>query len=99
MEGFSNVLRQELSGTNIRLLVNRPGIVETKFHARRSEYDEKATAAVFEGISPLQAEDIAQSVLWQCLQPERISVVLMETLSTSVRSLYEIDREWDKRNE
>ncbi|TNY22764.1 putative oxidoreductase [Rhodotorula diobovata] len=98
IEGFSNVLRHELVGTNVRVLVHRPGFVDTEFHRRRNNYDEAKTAAMFEGVAPLVADDIATGVLWQCAQLERVSVVLMETLPTSQRSLYSVDREWEKRN-
>ncbi|BGP38618.1 hypothetical protein JCM10450v2_002567 [Rhodotorula kratochvilovae] len=98
VEGFSNVLRHETIGTNIRVLVHRPGFVATEFHQRRNNYDEGKTAALFDGVAPLVADDIALGVLWQCAQPERVSVVLMETLPTSQRSLYAVDREWEKRN-
>lgn len=82
----------------MRILVHRPGFVDTEFHQRRNNYDEAKTAAMFEGVAPLVADDIATGVLWQCAQPERVSVVLMETLPTSQRSLYSVDREWEKRN-
>jgi 3-hydroxy acid dehydrogenase / malonic semialdehyde reductase len=98
VEGFTNVLRHETLGTNIRILVHRPGTVRTEFHSRRLGYDDAKTAAMFEGIRALDAEDIAVGVLWQCLQPERVSVVLMETLPTSQRSLYAMDTEWESRN-
>ncbi|GAA5914362.1 hypothetical protein JCM6882_008171 [Rhodosporidiobolus microsporus] len=98
VEGFSNVLRHETIGTNIRVLVHRPGTTHTEFHTRRVLYDEDKTAAIFDGMSALVAEDLAVGVLWQCVQPERVSVVLMETLPTSQRSNYAIDKEWSRRN-
>ena len=98
MEGFSNVLRHEVLGTNIRVLVNRPGTVFTEFHSRRLGYDAAKTQAMFDGIAALHAEDVAVGILWQCLQPERISVVMMETLPSSQRSLYAMDAGWEKRN-
>jgi hypothetical protein len=39
VEGFANVLRHETVGTNIRILVHRPGTTLTEFHSRRLEYD------------------------------------------------------------
>ena len=98
MEGFSNVLRHELVNTNIRVLVHRPGTVLTEFHSRRLGYDQAKTDAMFDGIAALQAQDIAVGILWQCLQPERVSVVMMETLPSSQRSLYAMDRGWEERN-
>ncbi|GJN88058.1 hypothetical protein Rhopal_001014-T1 [Rhodotorula paludigena] len=98
VEGFTNVLRHETLGTNIRVLVIRPGTVQTEFHSRRLGYDQDKTAAMFEGMGALLPEDIAASVLWQCMQPERVSVVTMETLPTAQRSLYAADRSWEDRN-
>lgn len=98
VEGFSNVLRHETSGTNIRILVHRPGTVATEFHERRNEYDGDRVKATYGGQCPLDPNDIAEGVLWQCMQPERISVILIETFGTAQRSLYEVDHEWVKRN-
>ncbi|GAA5839355.1 hypothetical protein JCM11251_003958 [Rhodosporidiobolus azoricus] len=98
VEGFSNILRHETIGTNIRVLVHRPGTTHTEFHTRRVEYNADKTAAIFDGMGALHAEDLAVGVLWQCIQPERVSVVLMETLATAQRSNYAIDKEWEKRN-
>lgn len=44
-EGFTNSLRNELCGTNIRVLALRPGVVAGHFHAQRvgndqAQYDE-----------------------------------------------------------
>ncbi|KAL0245441.1 hypothetical protein I308_104567 [Cryptococcus tetragattii IND107] len=98
VEGFTNVLRHELVGTNIRVLLNRPGTTKTEFHARRHGYDKDKTDATYFGSCPLAADDIAVSCLYQCLQPERISVVLLETLGTAQRSLYSVDQEYESRN-
>ncbi|RSH85123.1 uncharacterized protein EHS24_006716 [Apiotrichum porosum] len=80
VEGFSNVLRHELVGTNIRVLINRPGTVRTEFHSRRHMYDPEKTEATYAGACPLVAQDIAVGCLYQCLQPERISIVMLEML-------------------
>lgn len=41
-EGFTNSLRNELCGTDIRVLALRPGVVATHFHRQRVGYDEGA---------------------------------------------------------
>lgn len=38
-EAFTNALRNELSGTDIRVLALRPGCVATHFHELRVDYD------------------------------------------------------------
>lgn len=48
-EGFTNALRNELSGTNIRVLALRPGCVATNFHLQRVGNDEEKYSKFFEG--------------------------------------------------
>lgn len=40
-EGFTDSLRNELLGTNVRVLALRPGVVQTNFHEQRVGYDGK----------------------------------------------------------
>jgi len=49
MEGFSNALRNELVGTDIKVLVIRPGVVDTNFHEQRVGYDEEMHSDFFKG--------------------------------------------------
>jgi short-subunit dehydrogenase len=39
-EGFTDSLRNELMGTNVRVLALRPGVVQTNFHEQRVGYDQ-----------------------------------------------------------
>ncbi|KAJ9638752.1 hypothetical protein H2199_006612 [Coniosporium tulheliwenetii] len=48
-EGFTNVLRHELSETNIRVLALRPGCVATNFHSLRVGHDKEKYDKFFEG--------------------------------------------------
>ena len=48
-EEFTNALRNELSGTNIRVSALRPGCVATHFHALRVGYDKGLYDGFFEG--------------------------------------------------
>lgn len=41
-EGFTNALRNELAGTDIKVLALRPGVVATHFHRQRVGYDDQA---------------------------------------------------------
>lgn len=40
-EVFTNALRNELDGTDIRVLALRPGCVATNFHSQRAGHDKK----------------------------------------------------------
>lgn len=48
-EAFTNALRNELSGTDIRVLALRPGCVATHFHSLRVGYDNGMYDEFFEG--------------------------------------------------
>lgn len=107
LEGFSNVLRQELSGTNIRVLVVRPGFVggDAEFHAVRHvapgtdpSKGQDAKQATFEGVEPLLPEDVAETILAQLKTPRRVSLRAVDVVPTPQRSMYVLDREWNQRN-
>ncbi|KAF5571525.1 ketoreductase [Fusarium phyllophilum] len=50
LEGFSNSLRMETAGSDIRVLVLRPGVVQTHFHLQRVQYDQSAMDDFVEGV-------------------------------------------------
>lgn len=98
MEAFTNALRNETLGTNIRVLALRPGFVRTNFHYQRVGRNEDAFKAVFEGTEELSAEDVAEAALWQLKAPERISVKALDIVPSAQRSLHDVDREWAGRS-
>lgn len=48
-EAFTNVLRNELNGTNIKVLALRPGCVATNVHSLRVGHDKEMYDSFFEG--------------------------------------------------
>ena len=69
VRALSEGLRMDVQGTGIRVCNIEPGMVETEFSEVRLRDKEKAKS-VYAGTRPLQAADIAQSVIW-CLQAPR----------------------------
>jgi NADP-dependent 3-hydroxy acid dehydrogenase YdfG len=67
-------LRLELLGQPIRLTEIAPGMVETEFSLVRFGGDRDAADRVYEGIEPLRAEDVAESIRWAIAQPEHVNV-------------------------
>ena len=59
---FAQVLRQELLGEPIRVTEIDPGMVETEFSTVRFGGDETRAAAVYAGMTPLTADDVADAV-------------------------------------
>lgn len=97
-EAFTNSLRVELKGTDIKVLALRPGVVGTNFHEQRIGYDMKQYEDFTAGYEPLVAEDIAESAAFMLGTDERVSIKALDVVPTAQRSLPVFDREWNIRN-
>lgn len=97
-EGFSNALRNELSGTNIKVAVVRPGVVATNFHEQRVGFDHAMYDGFVQGYEPLVADDVADAIAWMLSTPERVAVKALDVVPTAQRSLSVFDRSWSDRN-
>jgi NADP-dependent 3-hydroxy acid dehydrogenase YdfG len=75
VNGISESLRQELLEDNIRVTMVEPGAVETELpdHITDEEARE-GLGAMLEQLDPLQAEDIANAIVYVVTQPERVSI-------------------------
>lgn len=98
MEGFANALRNEVIGTDIRILTLRPGFVRTNFHFNRVGQDQNKFDDVFQGLEELGPDDIAEAAVWMLTQPERISIKGLDVVPTAQRSLTQVDRTWNQRH-
>ncbi|TGO74747.1 hypothetical protein BELL_0259g00090 [Botrytis elliptica] len=87
IEAFSNSLRMETAGTNIRVMVIRPGVVNTHFHLQRVKFDQNAMDEFTSGYPPLVAEDIANSVSFMLAQPESTTIKALDCVPTEIRAL------------
>jgi NADP-dependent 3-hydroxy acid dehydrogenase YdfG len=70
----SQVMRLELSGTNIRVTEVQPGLVETEFSVVRHRGDEQAAKNVYKGFEPLTADDIADVIVWAATRPAHVNI-------------------------
>lgn len=73
VRAFSEGLRQDLIGKNIRVTNIEPGMVNTEFSLVRLGSTEKADA-VYSGMQPLSAEDIAETIAWVIDRPKHVNV-------------------------
>jgi NADP-dependent 3-hydroxy acid dehydrogenase YdfG len=68
------VLRQELLGRPVRVCEIDPGMVETEFSLVRFGGDAPRAAAVYAGVEPLSADDVAECVRWVASRPPHVNV-------------------------
>jgi NADP-dependent 3-hydroxy acid dehydrogenase YdfG len=83
---FSAGLREDLLGRPIRLTDLAPGLAGgTEFSLVRFKGDEEKAAAVYQGVDPLTAEDIADCVLFALTRPLHVNVdeIVVKALAQS----------------
>jgi NADP-dependent 3-hydroxy acid dehydrogenase YdfG len=72
---FSEALRQEALHANIRVSVIEPGFVATELQGHNTNPAVVETLARFRAeIEPLQAEDIADSILYTVSRPPHVGI-------------------------
>jgi NADP-dependent 3-hydroxy acid dehydrogenase YdfG len=70
-------LRSELLGKPVRLTEVAPGMVQTEFSLNRFDGDEERAAKVYEGVTPLVAEDIAEVIGFVADRPSHVDLDLI----------------------
>lgn len=73
VRALTESLRLDLNGTPIRVTEISPGMVETEFSEVRLRDKDKAEA-VYQGMTPLRPEDIAETVLWATQRPAHVNI-------------------------
>jgi NADP-dependent 3-hydroxy acid dehydrogenase YdfG len=73
VKALAQTLRLELCGEPIRVTSIDPGMVRTEFSVVRFEDAAKAEA-VYAGMTPLEAADIAECARWAVQLPDRVNI-------------------------
>ena len=71
---ISEGLKLDLMGTPVRVTSVDPGMVRTDFSTVRFRGDEEKAAKVYENITPLQPEDVADAILWAVSRPAHVNI-------------------------
>ena len=74
VEAFSKGLRYDLLSEGIKVTNVAPGAVETDFSLIRFKGDSDRAAQVYQGYTPLVAEDIANAIAYIINQPEHVQI-------------------------
>lgn len=79
---FSLSLRGDLQGTNVRVTNIEPGAIETQFSKVRFKGDDVRADAVYANTNNMNAEDIAEAIVWSATLPPYFNVNRMEIMPT-----------------
>lgn len=71
---ITRTLRLELLGTGIRVSTVDPGLAETEFSLVRFKGDLARAQKVYEGMIPLQAQDVAETLVWVASRPAHVNI-------------------------
>ena len=74
LRAVTETLRREVLGKPIRVTEVDPGMVETEFSLVRFDGDEARAAAVYEGLTPLTADDVADCIAWAVTRPSHVNI-------------------------
>ncbi|MEZ5210426.1 MULTISPECIES: SDR family NAD(P)-dependent oxidoreductase [unclassified Gordonia (in: high G+C Gram-positive bacteria)] len=69
-----STLRGELVGQPVRLTEVCPGMVETEFSLVRFDGDAERAAKVYDGLTPLTADDIAEVIAFAASRPPHVNL-------------------------
>jgi len=85
-------LRLDLLGTGVRVTSVDPGLVETEFSAVRFRGDEERAGAVYRGLTPLTADDVAEVVVFAATRPPHVVLAEVLILPTDQASATHVHR-------
>lgn len=85
-------MRLDLLGTGVRVTTIDPGLVETEFSVVRFHGDQERAAAVYRGLIPLSADDVADAVIYCATRPPHVSVAEMLLFPTAQASATQVTR-------
>lgn len=91
VRALSEGMRMDLLGTPVRVTNIEPGMVETEFSEVRLG-DVAQAKAVYEGMTPLTAVDIADAVVWCLAAPAHVNVQELVVFPTAQAAVGQVQR-------
>jgi NADP-dependent 3-hydroxy acid dehydrogenase YdfG len=92
VRAITDTLRLELNGEPIRITEIAPGMVETEFSLTRFAGDRSRAEAVYAGVQPLTADDIADCIVWAVTRPPHVDIDVMVVRPVAQAAAYQVAR-------
>lgn len=93
VSAITKAMRIELMPSGIKVTSIAPGAVETEFSLVRFRWDEEKAANVYKGFTPLNAKDIAETILFVISRPAHVNIddlLIMPTNQASARDFNKV---------
>lgn len=74
LRGFVYALREDLLGRPIRITTVDAGLVETEFSLVRFKGDAEKAKAVYDGVEPVTADEVADCVMFALTRPQHVNI-------------------------
>jgi 3-hydroxy acid dehydrogenase / malonic semialdehyde reductase len=74
VDAITRGIRMDLIGTGVKVSTVDPGMVETEFSLVRFKGDREKADKVYQGLTPLSAVDIADTIMWIATRPTHVQV-------------------------
>ena len=82
VKAISRALTQECIGTGVKVTDLAPGLVETEFSQVRFKGDQNKADAVYRDLTPLSAEDVAETIAFCASRPAHVNIPELVVLAT-----------------
>jgi NADP-dependent 3-hydroxy acid dehydrogenase YdfG len=92
VRAITDALRYDVLGKGIRVSNVEPGLAETEFSEVRFKGDRAKAKTVYEGMTALRAEDVADAVIWCVTRPPHVNVQSVLILPTDQASAHAVNR-------
>ncbi len=89
---ITRALRLELNGTGIRVGSIDPGLAETEFALVRFKGDATRAKKTYEGMTPLNGDDIAEALVWCASRPPHVCIDEILIKATDQAAIHKVFR-------
>lgn len=88
VHSLGEAMNADLFGTNVKVSTIAPGAVETNFSNIRFEGDQERAKSVYEGYTPLTAQDISDAIINILNTPPHVNIQYLDIMPTAQRNPY-----------